>query len=114
MILKAILYFFLSWGSLAFSEQPTYITFPSDISWKSQSSTHFTAVFREGREALAVKVLSAAEKAHTVLTPIFPEGPGHTWIVVADFKDSLNGYALNFPYSHIVFFASPPSPGGQV
>ena len=114
MILKAILYFFLSWGTLAFSEQPTYITFPSDISWKSQSSTHFTAVFRKGREALAVKVLSAAEKAHTVLTPIFPEGPGHTWIVVADFKDSLNGYALNFPYSHIVFFASPPSPGGQL
>ncbi len=107
----ALLLFF---SFCAQAEQPTYITFPSDVSWRSQESSHFTTVFREGREDLALKVLSAAEKAHTVLSPIFPEGPKHTWIVIADFKDSLNGYALNFPYSHIVFFASPPSPGGQL
>ncbi|MFM8314794.1 MAG: hypothetical protein ACKOA8_10950, partial [Deltaproteobacteria bacterium] len=97
-----------------YSEQPTYITFPTDISWKSKESEHFTAVFRDGREDLAVKVLNAAEKAHNTLTPIFPEGPGHTWILIADFRDSLNGYALNFPYSHIVFYAAPPNPGGQL
>lgn len=109
--------FFLSlvlFCQIGLAEQPTYITFPSDISWKSQESSHFTAVFREGRENLAIKVLNAAEKAHSVLKPIFPEGPEKTWIVIADFKDSLNGYALNFPYSHIVFFASPPSPDGQL
>jgi len=104
--------FFL--GSACLAEQPSYITFPSDISWKSQESHHFTAVFREGREDLALKVLSAAEKAHSVLSPIFPEGPSQTYIVIADFRDSLNGYALNFPYSHIVFFATPPSAGSQL
>ena len=100
--------------NLCKAEQPSYITFPSDISWNSQKSPHFTAVFREGRNDLAKKVLYAAEKAHTVLSPIFPPGPEHTYIVIADFRDSLNGYALNFPYSHIVFFASPPTAGSQL
>jgi hypothetical protein len=114
MLIKILFSFLLLASIFANAEQPTYITFPSDVPWKSQDSDHFTAVFREGRENLAIKVLSAAEKAHKILCPIFPEGPEKTWIVVADFKDSLNGYALNFPYSHIVFFASPPAPGGQL
>lgn len=114
MFKKSLLALLLSASVFTNAEQPTYITFPSDVSWKSQDSHHFTAVFREGRENLAVKVLSAAEKAHKTLSSIFPEGPQKTWIVVADFKDSLNGYALNFPFSHIVFFASPPAPGGQL
>ena len=114
MLLKSILTFILLLASQTFAEQPSYITFPSDVSWKSQASLHFTAVFREGKEELALKVLSAAEKAHRTLAPIFPEGPKQTWIVIADFKDSLNGYALNFPYSHIVFFASPPTAGTQL
>jgi hypothetical protein len=114
MLFKLILNFIFCLSSITIAEQPSYITFPSDISWKSQESSHFTAVFRSGKEDLALKVLSAAEKAHRTLAPIFPEGPEKTWIVVADFKDSLNGYALNFPYSHIVFFAAPPTAGNQL
>ena len=93
---------------------PGFITFPSDISWRQQSSPHFEVIFREGDDALAAKVLRLAEHTHKILSPVFPEGPAYTRIVLADFQDSTNGYALNFPYPHIVLFLSPPEPIGQL
>jgi len=93
---------------------PSFITFPSDVAWRQQSSPHFEVIFRSGDEKLAEKVLRIAEHTHKILSPIFPEGPGYTRIVLADFQDSTNGYALNFPYSHIVLFLSPPEPIGQL
>ena len=93
---------------------PAYITFPSDVPWVTKNSEHFEIMYRKGQGAFAERTLRAAERAHQLLTPIFPQHPKKTWIVLADFQDSLNGYALNFPYSHIVIFAAPPEAAGQL
>jgi hypothetical protein len=107
--------FFLS---LSFAVQalaiPTYITFPSDIDWVTRESDHFQVMYRSGKTEFGERVLRYAEKAHAILEPIFPKGPEKTFIVLGDFQDSVNGYALNFPYSHIVLFASPPPAGSQL
>ncbi|NBV50002.1 hypothetical protein EBR78_02135 [bacterium] len=105
------------WGLLLCSwlhAEPTYLSFPSDVSWKTQTSSHFQIVYREGQIDLASRALKAAEKAFALLTPIFPERPPLTFIVLADFQDSLNGYSLNFPYPHFVVFAAPPNSTGEL
>ncbi len=89
---------------------PSYITFPSDIHWSERSSPHFRILYRQGRDPLAEKILRTAEFHHRNLKPIFPEGPEFTHIVLADFHDALNGYALDFPYPHMVLFLAPPDP----
>lgn len=94
--------------------EPNYITFPSDIDWQTKESDHFQIIFRKDSDAFAIRALRAAERAYKILVPIFVEAPEKTWIVLADFQDSTNGYALNFPYSHIVVFASPPESSGQL
>lgn len=99
--------------SLLFAE-PSYITFPSDIDWQMRESEHFQIIYRQGSETFANRALKSAEKAYHLLVPIFVEAPEKTWIVLADFQDSTNGYALNFPYSHIVVFAAPPEASGQL
>jgi hypothetical protein len=90
------------------SAEPGYITFPSDVDWMTRRSSHFEIVYRRGETAFAERALIAAEKAHALLSPIFPDAPARTYLVLADFKDSLNGYAIDFPYPHMVIFASPP------
>lgn len=85
-----------------------YLTFPSDIEWKTQKSPHFQILFRKGQAGFAQRALQAAEKAHRLLTPLFPDSPPLTSIVLADFNDSLNGYSLNFPYHHFVIYGVPP------
>ncbi len=89
-----------------------FITFPSNVDWVTRESPHFTALYRRGQDPLAVRALKHAERAYQVLTPIFPKGPERTWMVLADFQDSTNGYALDVPYPHMVIFAAPPEPSG--
>lgn len=102
-----VFWFLALFQSILFAE-PSYLSFPSDISWKSIESDHFHIIYREGQKDFAKRTLKAAERAHGLLTPVFPEAPPLTSIVLADFRDSLNGYSLNFPYPHFVIFASPP------
>ena len=94
--------------------EAAYVTFPSDVDWVTKDSPHFYALYRRGNERLADRALRAAERAHRLLTPIFPPGPEHTWIVLADFVDSTNGYSLDLPWPHIVIFAAPPEASGQL
>ncbi len=101
----------LTFAILATGE-PEFITFPSDVDWVTRESAHFTALYRRGQDPLALRSLALAERAHKLLTPIFPEGPEKTWMVLADFSDSTNGYALNVPYPHMVIFAAPPEGTG--
>lgn len=98
----------------AFAETPSYITFPSDIDWVTRDTEHFTVLYRRGENRLAERTLLAAERAYRLLQPIFQETPPKTWIVLADFHDSLNGYAIDYPFPHFVIFASPPEPSGQL
>lgn len=100
--------------SVARAEVPTYITFPSDINWQTQHSPHFQIIFRKGEDRFAERALIAAERAYQTLTPIFPSVPDKTYIVLGDFQDATNGYALTFPYPHIVLFAAPPDAPGQL
>jgi len=93
---------------------PSYITFPSDVDWVTRETDHFDIIYRRGQDQFALRTLRAAERAYKLLTPIFPEAPSKTWIVLADFHDSTNGYALTFPYPHMVIFAAPPESGGQL
>lgn len=93
---------------------PSYITFPSDIDWVTRKSDHFEIVYRRGQDSFAERTIRAAEKAHALLAPIFPKGPDSTYIVLADFQDSTNGYSLDFPYPHFVIFAAPPEPTGTL
>ncbi|NDC24509.1 MAG: hypothetical protein EBZ49_10350, partial [Proteobacteria bacterium] len=94
--------------------EPAYLTFPSDIDWKSMDSPHFEIIYRAGQNSFALRTLKAAERAHRLLTPRFPDSPPKTYIVLADFQDSLNGYSLDFPYPHMVIFASPPESWGEL
>ncbi len=91
-----------------------YITFPSDVDWVTRETPHFTAVYRRGEDDLAFRCLKAAERAYQLISPIFPPGPQKTWMVLADFQDSTNGYSLDLPYPHIVIFVSPPEATGQL
>ncbi len=93
---------------------PSFITLPSDVEWTVRQSSHFRALYPNEHEALASRVLAYAEKAHRLLTPIFPESPPLTWLVLSPSQDSTNGYALDFPYPHIVLFVAPPEPTGQL
>lgn len=105
--------FWLLCGS-AFAETPSYITFPSHVDWVTQDTEHFHILFRQGEHRLAQRTLAAAERAHGLLAPIFQETPPKTWIVLADFHDSLNGYAIDYPFPHFVIFAAPPEPSGAL
>jgi hypothetical protein len=96
------------------AEDPDYITFPSDIDWVSRTSEHYEILFRRGEERLSARTLVAAEKAYRLLRPIFPDAPEKSWIILADFQDSLNGYSLDFPFPTIVIYASPPAPEGDL
>ena len=96
------------------AETPGYITFPSDIDWVTRSTPHFHVLYRRGEDRLAERTLAAAERAHSLLSPVFQETPEVTWIVLADFHDSLNGYAIDFPFPHFVLFVSPPDAGGHL
>ncbi len=105
---------FLLFTASANAETPSYITFPSDVDWVTKESANFTLLYRRDQNRLADRTLAAAEKAYRILKPIFEETPPKTWIVLADFHDSLNGYAINFPFPHFVIFAAPPEPSSQL
>jgi hypothetical protein len=98
----------------AFAETPSYITFPSHVDWVTQETPHFHILFRQGEHRLAQRTLAAAERAYGLLSPIFQETPPKTWIILADFHDSLNGYAIDYPFPHFVVFAAPPEPSGAL
>ncbi len=102
------------WLAPALNAEPFFITFPSDIDWVTRSSPHFQVLYRRDHDALAERSLQAAERAYQLLTPIFPEAPPLTWIVLADFSDELNGYALDILLPHMVIYVSPPEPSGEL
>ncbi len=110
MLIKFLFTFFFY---QAFSA-PIYITFPADIDFEVINSEHFSALYRKGSNELAREALSYAEEVYKLLIPYFPEIPPKTWIVLADFQDSLNGYSIVFPYPHIVIYLSPPSPHSEL
>ncbi len=111
----AFIFFALFLGAIPRANaEPSYITFPADIKWQTQSSDHFHTLFRAGHEKVSERVLAYAEEAFKKLTPIFPEAPPKTWIIMADFQDSTNGYGLDFPWPHMVLFLSPPNAAGQL
>jgi predicted Fe-Mo cluster-binding NifX family protein len=87
---------------------PSYIAFPSDVDWRVRDSKHFSILYRKGSDDLAVRALRVAERSRELLSPVFPDLPDKTYIVLADFKDSTNGYGLDFPWPHMVLFAAPP------
>ncbi|MCB0418322.1 MAG: hypothetical protein KDD39_11775 [Bdellovibrionales bacterium] len=110
IILGSVFCLWLSFAQAA----PVYITFPSDVDWQVRKSAHFSALYPKGQDRLATRTLQAAERAHRILVPIFPEGPDHTWIVLGDWQDATNGYSLDLPFPHIVIYAVPPSAHDQL
>ncbi|MBI1862105.1 MAG: hypothetical protein HYR96_14420 [Deltaproteobacteria bacterium] len=100
--------------AFSLSAEPAYITFPADIDWVTRSSDHFDVLYRRGEDALAIRAIKAAERARTVVTPLFADLPERVWIVLADFNDTLNGYALDVLYPHMVIYTSPPEPSSEL
>lgn len=111
--MRRLFLFALLFQSALFAE-PSYITFPSDVDWVTSQTAHFELLYRRGEDQLADRTLRAAEKAYALLAPIFEEMPEKTWIVLADFQDALNGYAIDFPFPHFVVFAAPPEASGSL
>ncbi len=101
------------WCGVLFAD-PMYITFPSNVQWITRRSAHFEILYRRGYDELGLRALKNAERAHKILAPLFPPGPERTYIVLADFQDSTNGYSVDIPYPHIVIFAAPPEPSGTL
>lgn len=94
--------------------EPFFLHMPSDIEWVTATSPHFKILFDPVDEPLAKRALSAAEKAYQLLDPIFEDKPELTWIVLATYQDSPNGFGISFPYPHMVIFAAPPQPDSQL
>lgn len=109
-----ILLTMLLFGSAMSHGVPAYISFPADVDWVTRDSEHFRILYRKGETDFARRALISAEKAYRLLHPIFQEGPEMTWIVLADFNDSTNGYSLDLPWPHIVLFAVPPDPSSEL
>lgn len=109
-----VCFLFLGLAAGRLVAEPSYVTFPSDVDWVTRSSAHFDTIYRRGNDAFAERALKAAERAYALLTPIFPQVPDRTWMVLADWSDSTNGYALPFPFPHIVIYASPPEASGTL
>lgn len=105
---RALVLFLASVVAPVAAALPSYIAFPSDVEWRFRDSKHFSVMYRQGSDDLAVKALRTAERARDLLAPIFPDLPDKTFIVLADFNDSTNGYGLDFPWPHMVLFAAPP------
>ncbi|MEZ4749242.1 MAG: hypothetical protein R3B54_01055 [Bdellovibrionota bacterium] len=114
MLLRIILGSWLGLLVVWAEAAPVYITFPSDVDWQVRKSAHFSVLYPKGQDRLAGRTLQAAERAHTILTPIFPDGPDHTWIVLGDWQDATNGYSLDLPFPHIVIYAVPPAAHDQL
>lgn len=73
-----------------------------DIQWEVLETPHFSVVYDSRHKSLAVQYGVAAERAFSLLEPIFHQLPEKTTIYLDDSTDIANGAATFFPYPHII------------
>lgn len=72
--------------------------------WSVMESTHFDVIFNAKQQDLANEVFRQAEKARSILPPLFKIDPPHTVIVILDNTDATNGSATPIPRPTIMMF----------
>lgn len=88
----------------------TYSSVPYDINWKIIQTPNFQIIFDENHERLAQDVANKSESAKKTLEQVFTEFPKKTVVVINDYDDTANGFAINFPYPIITIRPVLPSP----
>ncbi|MEQ1875231.1 MAG: hypothetical protein ABL958_01205 [Bdellovibrionia bacterium] len=81
-----------------------------DTEWKLLETAHFEVIYDARNHSIAAEYAAQAERAHTVLAPLFPVLPsGKTVIVIQDWTDMANGFATSFPRPQITIFPVLPT-----
>src|SRR5262245_11263789 len=81
-----------------------------DIEWKELETAHFEIVYDARNQQLAEEYAAQAERAHTILAPLFPVLPkSKTVLIVNDFTDQANGFATCFPRNQVSVFPVLPT-----
>lgn len=80
------------------------------ITWKTIETPHFNIIYDAKQYDAANAYAQRAEKAYSVLAPVFRETPEKAVIVLDDSTDMPNGYAVRFPYPKIVLYPVLPGP----
>ncbi|HEX4922896.1 MAG TPA: hypothetical protein VFV50_02385 [Bdellovibrionales bacterium] len=80
-----------------------------DIEWRELQTAHFEIVYDARNQSIAEEYAAQAERAHTILAPLFPELPGKTVIVIHDWTDMANGFATSFPRPLITIYPVLPT-----
>lgn len=100
----------LAWISVLFLCSSTYAYVDPGINWKIIETPHFEIIYDANHQSLAYVYAAAAERAHTLLAPLFNnDTPKKTVLVLDDSTDSANGFATPIPRSMIGVYPVLPS-----
>lgn len=81
------------------------------LHFRTVETPHFRVHFHAGGEALAQRTARLAERAHRLVTPLLGHAPTEpTQILLVDYDDRANGWAISTPYNVIELLAVPPDP----
>jgi Tol biopolymer transport system component len=90
----------LACGALVGYAQVTI--FDSSLVWQQMEAPHFVIVFHQGLENIAHETATVAEESYEIIQREFGKAPAEkTYIVIADFADSIVGSATPFPQNTI-------------
>lgn len=95
---------------LIFSQNLHGAALNPDTEWKLLETAHFEVIYDARNHSIAAEYAAQAERAHTILAPIFPVLPSQkTIITIVDWTDLANGMATSFPRPTITIFPVLPT-----
>lgn len=83
---------------------------PAEWNFKKITTPHFDVIFDARQQALGEEYARQAEKAFSILSPVFTATPERTLLIINDKTDATNGYATRVPYPHIMIYPVLPGP----
>ncbi|MFN4218104.1 MAG: hypothetical protein ACK4HB_02270, partial [Candidatus Bipolaricaulia bacterium] len=86
----------------AIASQAQITIFDPALTWQQLETPHFVIVFHQGLENIAHEAATVAEESYEIIKKEFGRVPAEkTYIVIADFVDSIVGSATPFPQNTI-------------
>lgn len=82
--------------------------------WKTWTLPHFELVYDAKHQKLAEAYASYLEEAVKLLSPMFPEIPDNTTVVLNDRTDLTNGFATPIPYPMVMVYPVLPGPAETI
>jgi WD40 repeat protein len=95
--------------AVAVAVRPAVAQVRPDASYRTLESDHIHVTYSEGLDALARRVVDAAERSHALLSSSLTVPPdGKVDVLLVDAADFSNGFASPFPSNRITLYARPP------